>query len=261
MNTTSLAQIPSIFTFSDLPVRVVIQDGEPWFVLGDVCRVLGLGSTAKVAERLRDSQKGVSEIHTPGGRQSMTVISEPGLYRAVLRSNSPEAEPFQVWVEEDVLPTIRKTGGYGVPQTKAEALQLAADLERERERLVAENAALLPQAQQYQALMAADGTYSVSDAAKILGTGELRLFALLRQRGILMDKVRSGAEHHNMPYQQFIDRGYFTVKTGTRPSGETSKPTQTTRVTPKGLLWLERSMRQQQLLPARPGQQLQAVNA
>lgn len=250
---------PNIFTFADQQVRVILQDGEPWFVLADVCRVLGLGTPARVAERLRENQKGVSETHTPGGRQTVTIISEPGLYRTVLRSNSPQAEPFQVWVEEDVLPSIRRTGGYGVPQSKAEALQLAADLERERERLEQEVAALTPQALQYQALIAADGTYSVADAAKILGTGEIRLFTLLRGRGVLMDKARSGAEHHNMPYQRFIDAGYFVVRTGTRPSGDGSKPTQTTRVTPKGLAWLHKGMVQQQLLPAAPV--ARAVNA
>lgn len=243
---------PSIFTFAGEQVRVVLQDGEPWFVLSDVCRILGLGTPAKVADRLRENQKGVSEIHTPGGRQSMTVISEPGLYRAVLRSNSPEAEPFQVWVEEDVLPAIRKTGGYSIPRTKAEALQLAADAEREIERLAAENAVLTPQALQYQTLIAADGTYSVGDAAKILGSGELRLYALLRERGILMDKAKSGLEKHNMPYQRYIEQGYFVVRTGTRPSSEGSKPTQTTRITPKGLAWLDRKMREQQLLPPAP---------
>lgn len=111
-------------------------------------------------------------------------------------------------------------------------------------------AALTPQAQQFQALMSADGTYSMADAAKILGTGQNRLFDLLRERGILMDKARSGREHHNLPYQPYIDREYFKVVTRPRPDGEAL--TQTTRVTPKGLAWLQRKMAENNLLPVLP---------
>lgn len=140
--------------------------------------------------------------------------------------------------------------GFAMPSTLSEALQLAADQAREKERLAAENAILAPQAQQFQALMSADGTYSMADAAKILGTGQNRLFDLLRERGILMDKARSGREHHNLPYQPYIDREYFRVVTRPRPDGEAV--TQTTRVTPKGLAWLQRKMTENNLLPALP---------
>lgn len=133
-------------------------------------------------------------------------------------------------------------------------------LEAQARELAEQRAAELePQAQQFQALMSADGTYSVSEAAKILGTGEGRLFRLLRERGILMDGARSGVEHHNVPYQQYLDAGYFQIVTRPRPDGK--RVTYTTRVTAKGLAWLQRKMAQQQLLPARPGQLAQAVNA
>ncbi len=97
--------------------------------------------------------------------------------------------------------------------------------------------------------MSADGSYSVADAAKILGTGEVRLFKLLRERQILMDGARSGVEHHNVPYQRYVDAGYFTVITRSRPSGEGPRISYTTRVTPGGLAWLQRSMEKQGLLP------------
>lgn len=88
-------------------------DGEPWFVLRDICELLDLTTPARVAERL--TQKGVSKTHTPtrGGSQPVTIINEPNLYRVVLRSNSPAAAPFEAWVTEQVLPAIRKTGAYG----------------------------------------------------------------------------------------------------------------------------------------------------
>lgn len=128
---------------------------------------------------------------------------------------------------------------------EAERAALAARAEAEQQVAV-----LAPQAEQFQALMASDGTYSVADTAKILGTGEIRLFTLLRERGILMDKVRSGKEKHNVPYQQYIDRGYFKVNTKPAPDGV--HVSVTTRVTTKGLAWLHKGMVQQQLLPALP---------
>lgn len=110
--------------------------------------------------------------------------------------------------------------------------------------------ALAPQAEQFQALMSTEGTYSVAEAAKLLGTGEGRLFKLLRDRQILMDAARSGAEHHNVPYQRYLDAGYFELITRPRPDGK--RLTYTTRVTAKGLSWLHKGMVQQQLLPALP---------
>lgn len=148
---------------------------------------------------------------------------------------------------------LRASQGFALPATLSEALQLAADQARENERLTAQNALLAPKAEVYDALISADGTYAVGDAAKILGTGEIRLFQALRDRQILMDKARSGVEHHNLPYQQFIERGYFTVITRPRPNSETGRVTQTTRITAKGLAWLQRHMTQQGLLPLARG--------
>lgn len=148
---------------------------------------------------------------------------------------------------------LRQSLGFALPATLSEALQLAADQARENERLTAQNALLAPKAESFDALMSADGTYAVGDAAKILGTGEIRLFALLRNRHILIDKARSGAEHHNLPYQQYIERGYFTVITRPRPNSESGRVTQTPRVTAKGLAWLQKNLTQQGLLPLARG--------
>ena len=96
-----------------------MRDGEPWFCLVDVCRVLDLSSPHKVAERLdRDELTGI-KVRSGGQTREMTFINESGLYSVILRSDKPEAKPFRKWVTSDVLPTIRKTGGYGVDGTKA----------------------------------------------------------------------------------------------------------------------------------------------
>ncbi|UQN10408.1 phage antirepressor KilAC domain-containing protein [Deinococcus sp. QL22] len=138
----------------------------------------------------------------------------------------------------------------------AAARAWANEMEGKRQALAAqaqaeEQVALLaPKAEQFQALMATEGSYSVSDAAKLLGTGERRLFQLLRDRQILMDANRSGAEHHNIPYQKYLDAGYFDVITRPRPDGKAV--TYTPRITPKGLAWLDRKMREEKLLPMPP---------
>jgi len=117
-----------IFDYKDNEVRTVQRDGEPWFVLKDVCQVLDLGSPHKVAERLDDDEKGRNLIPTPGGPQEMTVINESGLYAVILRSDKAEARPFRKWVTSEVLPSIRKTGHYEArPVTDYE--RLMADTE------------------------------------------------------------------------------------------------------------------------------------
>ncbi len=100
------------FIYKDTRVRTVEINGEPWFVLKDVCEILELSTPARVAERLDEDEKGMSLIHTLGGAQEMTVINESGLYNVILRSDKPEARPFRKWVTSEVLPTIRRTGGY-----------------------------------------------------------------------------------------------------------------------------------------------------
>lgn len=81
-----------VFEYQNNKVRTVDVDGEAWFVLKDVCEVLHLGTTAKVAERLDDDEKGMNQIHTPGGTQNVTVVNESGLYHVILRSDKPDAE-------------------------------------------------------------------------------------------------------------------------------------------------------------------------
>ena len=114
-----------IFNYGEIPVRTVFLDGEPWWVLADVCRVLGIKNSRDVVNRLDPDEKGVGQIDTPGGNQNMTIINESGLYKVILRSDKPEAKPFTRWVTHEVLPAIRKTGAYSMtapPPTGQRAL-------------------------------------------------------------------------------------------------------------------------------------------
>ena len=120
------------------PVRIIGRDGgELRFVARDLCACLGIGNTGDVIAALDDDEKGIDSIDTPGGRQEMSTVSEPGLYSLILRSRKPEAKRFKRWITHEVLPSIRRTGGYGAPalpnfRNPAEAARAWADKEEQR---------------------------------------------------------------------------------------------------------------------------------
>ena len=111
-------------------VRVVMIDGEPWFVAADVCRILEIDKTQ--TRRLDDDEKGLYSIQTLGGEQDTVVVNEPGLYRLVFASRKPEAREFQRWVYHEVLPSIRKTGGYSVERETIAVEREKIAIEREK---------------------------------------------------------------------------------------------------------------------------------
>jgi len=114
MKTTS--RIPQIFSFQELPLQTHIDEhGNPWFVAQDVCRILGLTNPSDAIKRLDPDEKLVSLLSRPGQRRPVSLVSESGLYKLVLRSNKPKAKIFIKWVTAEMLPAIRKTGHYEVP--------------------------------------------------------------------------------------------------------------------------------------------------
>ena len=105
-----------VFKYHGREFRTIEQSGQSWFVLSDVCRVLGLGSPHKVAERLDEDERNlVPVIDNLGRAQETTIINESGLYAVILRSDKPEAKPFRKWGTAERLPTIRRTGAYSAP--------------------------------------------------------------------------------------------------------------------------------------------------
>lgn len=149
-----------VFEYQNNKVRTVDMDGAPWFVLKDVCEVLGLGNSRMVSDRLDEDEKGVSKIDTLGGAQNVTIISESGLYNVILRSDKPEAKPFRKWVTSEVLPSIRKTGSYTMPKLSKEmqALFLLDDRTQKQEaRLTALENTMTVDYSQQQALKKAVG--------------------------------------------------------------------------------------------------------
>lgn len=228
------------FTFDDLPVRIVLREGEPWWIAADVLRVLDVDRTS--LERLDPDEKGVETIHTPGGPQRMTLVSEPGLYLLVFGSRKPEAKTFKQWIAHEVLPSIRKTGAYSLESeaqrlarmSQAEVLQLAANIAMEKAALETKVQILQPKAAFHDAVAEAANTFSVAEVAKLFRTGEVRFFRWLRQQNYLMAD--------NLPYQEYLDRGYFEVKEGTYKASGSGEPRayRKTVITGKGQVWLQR---------------------
>ena len=103
-----------VWNYESSEVRTVQVNGEPWFVLADVRKVLEISNSRNISSRLEPDEKGVTLVDTLGGTQQMTIINESGLYAVVLRSDKPQAKPFRKWVTSEVLPSIRKHGSYSV---------------------------------------------------------------------------------------------------------------------------------------------------
>lgn len=241
------------FTYEGATVRTVVIDGEPWFVLADLCKVLDIANPRNVSARLADDQKGVHSVDTPGGQQSTTIVNESGMYDVVLRSDKPQAVPFRRWVTGEVLPTVRKTGGaYIAPGSQAELdltnpdtaldklIEVAQVAKAERARrleLEAKVEADAPKVEAYEQFMEADGTYLVGTVARMLGTSQNKLFEALRERGVFIAK---GAMR-NTPYQRFMH--HFTVKaTHFERSDGSEGVSYTTRVKPSGVDFIRRRL-------------------
>lgn len=235
------------FHYLSNEVRTIKQDGEPWFVLKDVCQILGLGTPAKVAERLDPDEKGVNQIHTPGGKQEMTCINESGLYNVILRSDKPEAKPFRKWVTSEVLPTIRRHGAYMTPETIEKALtdpdtiiQLATTLKEERAArlaLEAQAEADKPKVLFADAVATSKTSILIGELAKLISQngisiGQNRLFAWMRDNGYL---IRRKGSDYNMPTQRSMELCLFEIKETVvaHADGHTST-NKTPKVTGKG---------------------------
>ena len=236
-----------IFSYEGNDVRTIQKDGDPLWVLKDICVVLEIGNSRMVADRLDDDEKGVSIIDTPGGKQALTVISESGLYNVILLSRKPEAKQFKRWVTHEVLPQIRRHGAYLTTDKLEELMndpdswiQLLTALKQERK----EKAQLQLQAVKDKpkvvfadAVAVSDGTILIGELAKILkgngiDIGQNRLFERLRQDGFLIK--RQGTDY-NAPTQRAMEIGLFKVKeTAITHSDGHVTISKTTKVTGRG---------------------------
>lgn len=237
------------FDFKGASLRTLIDKaGEPWFIAKDVCDILGLENSRKATAELDSDEKNTVTISDGiAGNPNKTIISEPGLYRLVMKSRKPEAKEFQRWVTHEVLPQIRRTGGY-IPTTDADddmtilakAVMIGQRTMEEQKRRIAEQdahiKALEPKARFADAVAASDGTCLVGELAKMLrqngmDIGQNRLFRLLQADGYL---GKSGS-NRNVPTQRAMDLGLFRIKetTVTHADGHITV-SRTPKVTGKG---------------------------
>lgn len=191
-------------------VRTVQVNNELWFIASDVCNALEMTNTTMALERLDEDEKSKFNLGLSGG--DTNCVNEYGLYNLVLGSRKKEAKDFKRWITHEVIPQIRKTGGYKMPSTYAEALENLLLTVKENERLVNENETfkaerdvLLPKADFFDAVTDSKTAIPVGDVAKVLGMGigRNKLFEFLRDEKILT--------YDNRPYQKYIDQGYFRV--------------------------------------------------
>ena len=236
------------FRFGAAEVRVLDDDLRPLFVAADVARVLGYRDAANLVRRLDVEDRGTRSVSTPGGEQDMTVITEAGLYVAVLGSQVPSAREFKRWVTHEVLPAIRKTGGYQAPaltgpQLMAAALiEAQATLEQQSEQL----AIAAPKAEAFDAFLSTTGDYSVNEAAKVLSrhhdilTGERRLRGWMEANGWIYREAGKPRA-----YQRRLDQGVLDEKAQWHyhpETGEKVLDTPQVRVTARGIEALSKAL-------------------
>lgn len=208
------------FDFKGAALRTLTDEaGEPWFVLKDCMSILDLGNPTETVKMFDKDEFSTTEvIDSIGRRQQTYIISEPGLYRLVMKSRKPEVKEFQRWVTHEVLPSIRKHGGYMAGQERMTPEQMALASMRWLQSKVDEQAKQL-KAQEGKVLFAnavetARTSILVGDFAKILksngiGIGPRRLFAWLREHGWL---IKAKGSSWNMPTQKAMDLHLFEVK-------------------------------------------------
>lgn len=208
------------FDFKGAALRTLTDEaGEPWFVLKDCMSILDLGNPTEIVKMFDKDEFSTTEvIDSIGRRQQTYIISEPGLYRLVMKSRKPEAKEFQRWVTHEVLPSIRKHGGYMAGQERMTPEQMALASMRWLQSKVDEQAKQL-KAQEGKVLFAnavetARTSILVGDFAKILKSngidiGPRRLFAWLREHGWL---IKAKGSSWNMPTQKAMDLHLFEVK-------------------------------------------------
>ena len=227
-------------------IRVIIVDEEPWFIAADVCKILEIKNpTDAIKKGLEDFEKTRLNLGLSGG--DTNVISESGFYTLVLRSRKPVAKPFRLWVTKEVLPQIRKIGGY-IPIKEdepnelflARAVQIANETIKHKDEIIANQKKriidLEVTEQDWKLLMDSKGTFSVNEIAHFIGIGEYKLFSYLRNVGILF----KNENNDNVPYEKPVHKGKFAVIPAIAPDGSAHLQT---RIYPDGISYITKLLR------------------
>ena len=219
-------------------VRTVVINGEPWFVGKDVTSILGYTNASKALTDHVDSEDKLNnESLSSLGQRGGWLINESGLYALIISSKLPTAKKFKRWVTSEVLPSIRKYGSYSadIPKTLPECLVAYANEIKAHEETKKMLEIAKPKADFYDTVVSTESLLSMGDTAKLInkkGVGRNNLYKILKARKILMAD--------NIPYQQYIERGYFKVVENYYMAGDNKVITKTTYVKQKGVDYIRK---------------------
>lgn len=240
-------------------VRTIQWNGEPWFVLADVCKVLELSSPHKVADRLEEDERNqIPVIDSMGRTQNTTIINESGLYTVILRSDKPQAKPFRKWVTGEVLPAIRKHGMYATDELLANpdiAIAAFTALKEERERCKTLETTVAVQTQQiqeltpkacyYDVVLNCSDLLSTSVIAKDYGKSARWMNQYLHDKGV---QFKQGGIW--LLYQKYAEQGYTSTKTHNVNGSDGKQHTKVhTYWTQKGRLFIYDMLKADGILP------------
>lgn len=211
-------------------VRTIVIDDEPWFVGKDVAEILGYSQpSVAISKKVDDDDKGISKMETPGGEQNTIIVNESGLYSLILSSKLPTARKFKHWVTSEVLPSIRKTGSYNLPDfnNPAEAARAWANEYEAKQKLLTENKVMKPKAEYFDCLVDRNLLTNFRTTAKEFHMKQKQFISwLLKSKFVYRDQKGS-----LQPYSEYAD--YFHVKDVKSTAGNNWAGTQTL-ITPKG---------------------------
>ena len=248
----------TIFNYEGNNVRTILKDGNPWWVLKDICSVLEIGNSRDVTSRLDSDEKGVDIIDTPGGKQEVSIINESGLYSVILVSPKPEAKKFKRWVTHEVLPSIRRHGLYATDELLANPdflIQALQELKAERaknaeltttisiqEQQIAE---MKPKASYYDVVLNCKDAVSITTIAKDYGKSGRWFNEYLHNLGV---QFRQGKIW--LLYQKYAQHGYTTTKTHTYSGNDGTMHSKVhTYWTQKGRLFIYELLKDHGILP------------
>ena len=211
-------------------VRTIVINDEPWFVGKDVAEILGYSQpSVAISKKVDDDDKGISKMETPGGEQNTIIVNESGLYSLILSSKLPTAKKFKHWVTSEVLPSIRKTGSYNLPDfnNPAEAARAWANEYEAKQKLLTENKVMKPKAEYFNCLVDRNLLTNFRTTAKEFHMKQKQFINwLLKNKFVYRDQKGS-----LQPYSEYAD--YFHVKDVKSTAGNNWAGTQTL-ITPKG---------------------------
>lgn len=239
-------------------VRVVMKDGEPWFVAADVCKALGLTQVSIAIGKLDDDECRLIEIPHPQSHcKALTVngVTEPGLYSLVIGSRKPSARQFKRWITHEVIPSIRKNGAYIAGQDQmtdaelvAKALVAANNIIAEREKrimaMTQKIAEMQPKANYYDIVMSAPQTVLVRQIAEDYGMSAQKLNSLLNQFGIQYKQ-----NNQWLLYAPYKGKGYTRSQTYAKDDGFRHFASEHTRWTQKGRVFIYNVLKKYGILP------------